>query len=162
MQQRRQNWIQTDTMADALSTQQVLTRQVAILAEDDVFGIVDEHTSAIVIKVPALTAIKDEKESALYKARYRAYALLCKAFKRSDAESISASLQATYIQALRRDLSPFLTNVSATNQPKQNSAPSPGPLLTLALKLYVIIAMILYAKIFSVLLVLILTEVNKH
>lgn len=122
--------------ARRLSAQQVLNRQLPVLAGDDVFGTEDEHTALVNIKVPPHTAIQDAKEGAIFSARYRAYGLLSKAFKSTEADSISEAQQLVYLQALRRDLGPFLTNVSATNQPKQNSAPPAGPLLNLAYKLY--------------------------
>lgn len=107
-------------LAKPLNVQQILSRQLAVLAGDEPYGQEEEHPTLKPAKVPDLKAITDEKEAAIFKARLQAYALLCKSFKRGNADSISEAQQLSYLQSLRRDLSPILTTFTPPQQPKPN------------------------------------------
>lgn len=120
-----------------LNVQQLLNRQLAILAGDEPFSQAEEYPTLKPVKVPDLKAITDEKEAATFKARLRAYALLCKAFKRGPAETISEAQQLIYLQSLRRDLSPILTAFPQTQQSKPNSTLLNSPMGKLQQYLYV-------------------------
>lgn len=123
----------------ALHVQQLLNRQLAVLGGDVPYSQEEEYPTLKPVKVPDLKAITNEQDAAAFKARLRAYALLCKAFKRGPAESISEAQQLTYLQALKRDLSPIITNFTPAQQPKPNTALLNTPLGKLHQYLYVVI-----------------------
>lgn len=121
----------------SLNVQQLLNRQLTVLGGDEPYNQEEEYPTLKPVKVPDLKAITIAQEANTFKARLRAYALLCKAFKRGPAESISEAQQLIYLQSLKRDLSPIITNFTSAQPPKPNAALLNTPMGKLHQYLYV-------------------------
>lgn len=122
--------------SQALNAQLVLGRQIAHLAGDDVFDQEEVYPQLVPVKVPDLKAFSDERDRKRYLARLQAYDILSKTFSKFKAESISDVQQSTYLLALKRELSPFLSNSLKRQIATENTASQPSTLYNLQQYLY--------------------------
>lgn len=106
----------------SLNAQLVLTQQVAHLAEDGPFEQEEQYPQLAPTKMPDLKPFSDANAAKIYASRLCAYDIISKTMEHFKAEHISEAHQTTFLNALRRDLGPFLTMFGGTATAK--SAPS--------------------------------------